>query len=58
LEKSYIKDISNSIEDDTRLELEICYDLLALKNLMDMISSCLVGPLGAHFLKEKRDFLS
>ncbi|CAD8200548.1 unnamed protein product [Paramecium pentaurelia] len=58
LEKSYQKEISQSIEDDSRLELEICYDLQSLKELMDMISSCLVGPLGIHFLKEKRDFLS
>lgn len=46
LEKSYIKEISTTIEDDSRLELDICFDIKLLKDLMDMISGCLIGPLG------------
>lgn len=37
---------SVSIDDDSRLELDICYDIEKLSALMKMIGSCLVGPLG------------
>lgn len=38
--------------------MDICYDLSKLQSLIKVIATCLVGPLGQHFLEQRKDFLS
>jgi len=58
LEKSYQREKSISLDDDARLELDLCYDIFALHKLVKQLNRCLLGKLGESFLVERRDFLS
>lgn len=46
LEKTYQREKSNSLDDDARLELDLCYDLKSLHDLVKSLNKCLVGRLG------------
>ena len=57
LEKTYVREKSLNIDDDARLELDLCYDLDALHKLITVLGKCVLGTLGESFLMDRRDFL-
>ena len=57
LERSYHRDKSLSLDDDARFELDLCYNVELLSGLSQTLGTCLQGPLGDRFQRERRDQL-
>lgn len=57
LERTLGKDQIKTLEDEKNIELDIVYDLNKLSELIEVIKSTLIGPLGEQFYEERKDLL-